>query len=390
MIDRVLPKGVRWVGVLDRDRRTFDELIPLPDGTTYNAYLVTGAEKTALIDTVDPAFTTVLLERLEQEGVKRLDYAVSNHAEQDHSGSLPAVLERVPEAKVVSTPKGRGILSDLLGIAGDRFLPVEDGASLPLGAKTLRFLHFPWAHWPETMVTWLEEDRVLFSCDLFGAHLATAEMVAPGDSAVPAARSYYAEIMMPYRRVIGGNLARVTGLDVDLICPSHGPVLPQPRAVLRAYRAWLLDPPQNRAVIAYVSMHDSTRRMARHLADALALRGVAVDLFDLAQTDLGELASALVDAATIVFGSPTFVAGAHPLVANAAQLIGLLKPKARFAAIFGSYSWGGKMASQISALIQNLELELLEPVVAKGLPKAADLEALEGLADAIAAKHAGL
>jgi len=391
MLSRELQKGIHWVGALDWDRRTFDELIPLPDGTSYNAYLVKGGEKTALIDSVDPAFADVLLDRLAALGVTRLDYVISNHAEQDHSGAIPAVLARYPEAMVVATPRGQGLLMDLLAIPAERCLPAEDGAALELGGRTLRFIHFPWVHWPETMLTWLEQDQVLFSCDLFGAHLAVGDMVAPDDCvALEAAKRYYAEIMMPYRNVIRGNLPRVTVLPVDTICPSHGPVLHRPHAILDAYRGWVSDEPKDRAVIAYASMHASTRVMAQHLAEALIARGVGVDLFNLANADLGKIAIALVDAATIVLGSPTVLGGAHPLVANAAYVANLLKPRARFGAIVGSYGWGGKMVNQLTGLMPNLKLELFEPVIVKGLPKPADLETLDRLAEAIAAKHAGL
>jgi flavorubredoxin len=386
---RALTDGVHWVGVIDWDRRTFDELVPLPDGTSYNAYLVKGGEKTALIDTVDPAFADVLLGRLAALGVSRLDYVVSNHAEQDHSGSIPAVLARHPEAMVVATPKGQGLLADHLAIPADRFLPVEDGATLELGGRTLRFIHFPWVHWPETMLTWLEQDRMLFSCDLFGAHLAAGELLAAEEHAtLDAARRYFAEIMMPYRHVIRGNLPRVAALPVAAICPSHGPVLPRPQAILDAYREWVSDTPGRRTVIAYVSMHDSTRRMAQHLAEALVERGVGVDLLNLATADLGKLAVALVDADTLVLGSPTVVGGAHPLVANAAYVANLLKPRARHGVVIGSYGWGGKTAAQLTALMPVLKLEWLEPVLVKGLPKPADFQALDRLADAIAAKQA--
>ncbi len=391
MLSHELKDGIHAVGALDWDRRLFDELIPTPDGTSYNAYLVRGTEKTALIDTVDPSFTGLLFERLAALGTTRIDYVISNHAEQDHSGSLPAVLERFPEARLVATPKGTALLADLLEVPADRCLAVEDGASLSLGARTLRFVHFPWVHWPETMLTWASEDGVLFSCDLFGAHLAASETPPGGGAlALAAAKRYYAEIMMPFRSLIQAKLPKVADPPIDMICPSHGPVLREPQAMLQAYREWTADEPYNRAVVAYASMHASTQRMIEHLADALVARGVGVDLFNLAHTDLGKLAVALVDAATIVLGSPTVNTGAHPLVANAAFVANLLRPKARFGAIVGSYGWAGKMARQLVEMMPALKLEMFEPVVAKGLPKAEDLAALDRLADAIAVRHAGL
>jgi flavorubredoxin len=391
MLSRTLKPGVHWVGAIDWDRRLFDELIPTPDGTTYNAYLVQGTEKTALVDAVDPAFADVLLARLAALGVRRLDYLVSNHAEQDHSGALPRLLARYPEAKVVATPKGQALLTELLELPPACFLPVEDGATLPLGGRTLHFLHFPWVHWPETMLTWLPEEGLLFSCDLFGGHLAAADADAADDPAVlAAAKRYFAELMMAHRAGLQTNLPRVEALPLEMICPSHGPVLRRPRAVLDAYREWAADAPRNRAVLAYASMHASTQRMVQHLGEALVERGVGVDLFNLAHADLGKLALALVDAATIVLGSPTVNAGAHPLVANAAYVMNLLRPKARYGAVVGSYGWAGKTAKQLAELMPALRLEMFDPIVVKGVPKPADLAALDGLADAIAAKHAGL
>ena len=160
---RKITESVHWVGVVDWDRRLFDSLIPLPDGTTYNAYLVRGSEKTALLDAVDPEFAHVLLSAL--EGVSRIDYVVSHHAEQDHSGAIPQVLARFPEAKVMVTAKAKPMLMDLLHIPEDKFVVVADGETLSLGDKTLKFIHTPWVHWPETMSTYLAEDRILFSCD---------------------------------------------------------------------------------------------------------------------------------------------------------------------------------------------------------------------------------
>ncbi len=175
-VPRQLKPNIYSVGAVDWDRRLFDELIPLPDGTSYNAYLVRGGERTALIDTVDPTMTEVLTKNLHQLEGKDVDYVIVNHAEQDHSGSLPKILDIYPPAKVVCTLKCKGILMDLLLIPGDKFITVEDGETLSLGEKTLEFIHAPWVHWPETMLTYLREDKVLFTCDFLGSHLATSDL----------------------------------------------------------------------------------------------------------------------------------------------------------------------------------------------------------------------
>jgi flavorubredoxin len=386
MKPRPIVDGIISVGAVDWDRRLFDSLIPLPDGTSYNAYLVRGNEKTALLDAVDPSKVEILLENLRD--VPRLDYLVAHHGEQDHSGAIPVVLEKYPEARVLCTPKARDILMDHLGLAADRIVTVADGETLSLGGKTLEFAHTPWVHWPETMCTYLREDRILFSCDFFGSHLAQSDLFVRDESELyPAAKRYFAEIMMPFRTAIRKNLERLRNYPVDFIAPSHGPVHNRPGFILDAYRDWISDQPKNSVVIAYVSMHGSTEKMVGRLVSGLAGRGVAAHQFNLANVDLGKLASELVDAATIVLGSPAVHVGLHPNVAYAAFLANALRPKAKFAALIGSFGWGQKLAEQTLGLLSNLKVEVLPPLLVKGMPKEADLKAVEDLAGTIAQKH---
>ena len=388
MRPREIKAGVYSVGAVDWDRRLFDALIPLPDGTSYNAYLIKGSDKAALIDTVNPPMGDVLTDNLDQMGVADIDYVIANHAEQDHSGSLPCIIEKYPRARVVTTEKCKGMLIDLLGIRADFFTTVTDGETLSLGDRTLEFIHAPWVHWPETMLTYLKEDRILFPCDLFGSHLATADLYVADEGRVyEATKRYYAEIMMPFRPSIKKHLERLAGYAIDIIAPSHGPLYDRPDFILNAYRSWVLDEPKNVVVLPYISMHGSTRKMVEYLVSALVQRGVTVQQFDLSVTDLGKLAMALVDAATIVIGAPTVLAGAHPGVAYAALLANALRPKLRFASVIGSYSWGGKTVEQLAGLISSLKVEILEPVLGKGFPKEAEFKALEELADTIAQKH---
>jgi len=385
---RQLRPNVFSIGAIDWDRRLFDELIPLPEGTTYNAYVVKGSDKIALLDTVDPAKNQTLMGNLVSLGIDKIDYIVAHHAEQDHSGSIPDILMLYPGAKVVTNAKCRSMLIDLLHVEEDRFLVVEDNAALPLGGKTLRFIYTPWVHWPETMCTYLEEDKVLFSCDFFGAHLAESNLfVADEPLVLEAAKRYYAEIMMPFRPAIRKNLEKVDALDVEIIAPSHGPVYDNPRLIVDAYKDWVSDNVKNEVVLAYVSMHESTQKMAEHLTAALIERGITVRPFNLTVTDLGKLAIALVDAATVVLGSPTVLTGAHPKAAYAALVANALRPKTRFASIIGSFGWAGKMAEQLAGLIGNLKVEVIPPVVAKGHPKDEDFLALDKLADEILDRH---
>jgi len=387
MKPRKLKANVYWVGAVDWDRRLFDELIPLPDGTSYNAYLIKGSEKTALIDTVDPTMTNFLTSNLQLLKVKNIDYIIANHAEQDHSG-VPQILKLYPNAKVIATPKCKDLLMELLLIPEDKIVTVEDGETLSLGDKTLEFIHAPWVHWPETMLTYLREDKILFTCDLFGSHLATSDLYVADEAAVyEAAKRYYAEIMMPFRTVIRRNLEKIKDLQIEIIAPSHGPIYDKPNFIVEAYKEWVYTPPKNIVVLPYVSMHGSTKKMVEYLVTALVERGITVKQFNLTKTDIGKLAMALVDAATIVVGSPTVLVGPHPKVIYAVYLANALRPKLKFASIIGSYGWGGRTVEQIKGMLSNLKVELLEPVVIRGFPKEDDFRALNRLADEIVNKH---
>jgi flavorubredoxin len=384
----MLKKNVYSVGAVDWDRRLFDELIPLPDGTSYNSYIIKANGKIALIDTVDPTMTDVLMRNLDELDVEKVDFVIINHAEQDHSGSLPAVLSRFPEAIVACTPKCKPMLMELLLIPEHKIKAVEDGKTISLGDKTLEFIHAPWVHWPETMFTYLREDRILFTCDFFGSHLATSDLFVTDEAAVyEGAERYYAEIMMPFRAVIPKHLERIKPLQIDIIATSHGPIYDRPKFIIDAYTDWVMGEPKNIVVLPYTSMHGSTRAMVEYFVDALAAKGIKVKQFDLARTDIGKLAMALVDAATIIVGTPQVLFGPHPNVAHAVFLANILHPKLRFASVIGSYGWGGKMLENITAMIPNLKIELIPPVVIKGYPKEQDYKALDGLAQAIFDKH---
>ncbi|MGC9362917.1 MAG: FprA family A-type flavoprotein, partial [Candidatus Syntrophosphaera sp.] len=248
MKPREIRPGVHFLGAQDWNRRLFDSLIPLPDGTSYNAYLVRGTDKTALIDSVDPAMDYVLAEQLVD--VDQIDYIVSQHTEQDHSGMIPMLLTLFPEATVVCSTKAKSLLMDHLHIPEESIMAVKEGDAIDLGGKTLRFIETPWVHWPETMSTYLPEEKILFTCDFLGSHIATSEMYAGEDPLViEAAKRYYAEIMMPFRPMVKNNLKKIRELDFDLVAPSHGPMHDHPELIISAYEKWVADKPENLVVI---------------------------------------------------------------------------------------------------------------------------------------------
>jgi len=380
--------GIHCVGANDWDRRLFDALIPIPYGTSYNSYLIKGSEKTALVDTVDPAMWDVLNENLNRLGVEKIDYVIANHAEQDHAGSLPYILEKYPEATLICSPRCKGMLIDHLMVPEERIITVPDRENISLGDRTLEFIHAPWVHWPETMLTYLKEDKILFPCDFFGSHLATDDMyVTDEPKTIHIAKTYYAEIMMPYRTTIEKNMLKLKEYDIEIIAPSHGPAFDKPESILDSYHHWVFDDPENIVMIPYISMHGSTRKMVEYFIEALEKRDVRVKRFNLAAPELAELAVALVDAATIVIGTPTVLAGPHPNAVYAAFLANALRPKLKFASIIGSYGWGGRTVDVLATTIPNLKVEILDPVLAKGYPKEADYQALDNLAGTIAEKH---
>jgi flavorubredoxin len=383
--------GINNVGAIDWDRRLFDALIPLPDGTSYNCYLVQGSEKTALIDTVDPSMDYVLTDNLDQLHINKIDYVICHHAEQDHAGMIPMILELYPDAKIVCTPKCKDMIKDLLHVDDNMIVTVGDKETLSLGNRTLEFIHTPWVHWPETMVSYLREDKVLFSCDFFGSHVATSTLYVQDECQVyEAAKRYFGEIMMPFRTNIQKNLDKLKDYQIEVIAPSHGPAYNKPQFIIEAYKSWVYDEPKNIVLLPYVSMHGSTREMVNYLVEALMKRGVIVKQFDLTVTEAGKLAIALVDAATLVLATPTVLTGPHPLAANVAFLANALRPNLKFASIIGSYLWASRAVEQITGMIPNLKVEVLEPVYIKGMPREEDFKALDKLADLIAQKHRDL
>jgi flavorubredoxin len=391
MAARTIQPGIHSVGAIDWDRRLFDSLIPLPLGTSYNAYLVQGEAKTALIDTVEPALVKELFTNLDELGVQKLDYIVCHHAEQDHSGSIPAVLARFPGAKVVTNQKCMDLLATHLRVPAEVCEIVADGAVLDLGGRTLQFMFAPWVHWPETMFSFLREDRVLFTCDFFGSHFATGTLYADDEHHVYlSAKRYYAEIMMPFRQKYPAYLQKVEAMAPRIIAPSHGPIYRRPEFILDAYKDWISDKVKNEALIGYVSMHGSTKVMVDRLVHRLVASGVNVKQFDLATIDIGELAMALVDAATLVLATPTVLSGPHPAAVYAAYLTGAIKPKLRHAVIIGSQAWGGKTVDILKGMLAGLKLEMFDPLMSKGLPTPEDLAAVDRLADTIQARHAAL
>ena len=383
-----IKNNIYYCGLNDCDRRIFDELIPLEHGTSYNSYLVKGSEKTAIIDTMYPPKTTEYIKRLVENQIGKVDYIVANHGEQDHSGSIPALLEKYPNAMVLTNPKCAENIKSMLHVPAEKIRVIADGEEVSLGDKTLKFIFVPGVHWPDTMFTYIKEDNVICTCDFLGAHYTFSDVFAQESSELyKSAKRYYAEIMMPFRMMCKRYTKMIQDMNVDMILPSHGPVHKNPDYILDAYADWTSDEPKNLVVLPYVSMYNSTKEMIDYLAEKLEAKGVKTFKFDIVDDDLGDLAMELVDAATIAMGTSMVLAGPHPMAVNVAYLAAVLRPKAKFATLLGSYGWGGKLFDVIADLLAPLKLDLIEPLQVKGKPTEEDFKKLDIMAESIYEKH---
>lgn len=379
-------ENVFFCGLPDKNRKLFDQLVPLPQGTTYNAYVVKGSEKVALIDTMYEKLRGEFVDMIAASGLK-IDYIISNHAEPDHSGSIGALLEKFPQAVVYASPKCAENLKNMLHIPEAKIKVVSEGEELPLGGKTLRFMITPWVHWPDTMFTYLVEDKLLFSCDFFGAHYTKNDLWADCTSGLAeAAKRYYAEIMMPFRNFCVKYLKMVKALEPKMILPSHGPVYDHPEFILNLYEDWTSERVAKKILLPYVSMYDNTREMVDYLENILQAEGVTVVKADLIEADEGEIAMELIDAAGVVFGTSMVLTGPHPKTVYAAYLINILRPKIKFYTVVGSFGWGGNLTAPVDAMFTLTKSEKLDGVIVKGKPRVEDFKALDNLANTLLQK----
>lgn len=388
-----IKNSVYYCGLNDCERKIFDELIPLEHGTTYNSYLVKGSEKVAIIDTMYPKKTDIYLKNLDENGIDHVDYIIANHGEQDHSGSIPALLEKYPNAVVITNAVCKNNIIEMLHVDESKIQVIKNNDELSLGDKTLRFMIAPGVHWPDTMFTYIVEDNLLCTCDFLGAHFTfkDGDIFAPDNEELEhSAKRYYAEIMMPFRTVCKKYTKQVKELNPEMILPSHGPIYKNPKFILDLYDDWASDEGKNLVLLPYVSMYGSTEEMVDYLIKKLNEKGIQTEKFDIVTGDLGDLAMGLVDATTIILGSSMVLAGPHPMAANIAYLANLLRPKAKIASFVGSYGWGGNLFGKLGEMLSGLKLEVIEPLLVKGKPSVTDFNKLDDMVNEIYNKHKAL
>ncbi len=355
---------ISWVGAIDWNLRDFHGF-ETPRGTTYNAYLVTGAEKTALVDTVKVPFVPELLARIESvASLDSIDYIVVNHVEPDHNGGLRLVMEACPNAKIVASAGGvRGIAEYHGSDLGASTVGADD--TLDLGGVTLKFLPMPMVHWPDSMFTYCPEQSCLMPNDAFGQHLASSARFADEiglDLVVEEAITYYANILMPLGAQVAKAVSKVveTGWVCKTIAPSHG-VIWRERDIptlLDTYGRCASGDTLDKLVVAYGTMWGSTDVLAREIADGATATGVEVKLFDLAATPYAHVTRHLIDARALLLGSPTLHHGMLHRPAGYLQYLAGLKPAGKVAGAFGSFGWSSGATKQMSARLEEIGFEL--------------------------------
>ena len=383
MAIKKIANDIYTIQTFDWDKQSFDNILKTPKGTTYNSFLIMD-EKNILIDSTEPSKAKELLENLKSLDIK-IDYIVSQHAEQDHSGAIPTLLKEYPNAKIIGTKPAKELLENLLGIPQKKIITIEDGESLQTGQHQLKFIVTPWVHWPDTMVTYLSPEGILFSCDFFGSHLASTKTISEPEDIKEEAKRYYAHIMMPFAQMIQKNLDKLKDLKIEMIAPSHGPIIEKPEVIVDFYKKWSTET-SKKVVIAYVSMHGSTKLMVEHLTKTLLDLNVNLRVLNLANTDSSEIIMELVDSAALIIASPTVLTRPHPLVASTLYLVNMLKPPIKYFALIGSYGWGTLIEKETKKLLSTINVEFLDPVLVKGQPLREDFERLDKLAHEIKEK----
>ncbi|GAB4369413.1 MAG: FprA family A-type flavoprotein [Deltaproteobacteria bacterium] len=379
-----LAKQVHWVGAKDPGLTVFDIVIPTGHGTTYNAYLVRGSEKTALIDCVKHPFAGELFRNIEEHlPVEKLDAVVINHSEPDHAGGLVDLLGRNPEVTVYLSRSAKTFVDNLVH-AGYAFHLVNDGDELDLGGKTLRFLNAPFLHWPDTILTYLVEDRILFPCDFLGAHYASEahfndELEKP-EEARRAFEFYYATIMRPYKEHILKAIEKVRALPVEMIAPSHGPILRKdPLSYLDWYeeRASVLSRVTEKKVpIVYASAYGNTALMAERVADGVRAAGLVPVLMNSVEVPMHGIIDEIEQSAGFLIGTPTLNSNVpQPILMLIASLV-YLNVRGMRASVFGSYGWSGEAVKTVQDILTSMRIKVApDPVRVRMSPSESDLAA---------------
>jgi anaerobic nitric oxide reductase flavorubredoxin len=386
-----LAEGINWVGVVDWNLRDFHGYTTRR-GATYNAYLISD-EKTALVDTVKHTFSSELLRKIcEIADPEKIDYIIINHLEKDHSSSLPIIAKYAKNATVIASPRGKEAIIEHYG-ADFCIETVKTGDELKLGKRRLRFIEAPMLHWPDSMFTYVVEDKILMPNDAFGQHFATSERFddeVDEHVLMEEAKTYYSNILMPLAPLIMRKLQEVTqmGIPIEMIAPSHGLIWrSNPSKIIKAYLDWSSGASVNKVVIVYDTMWGSTDMMARTITEGVASQGVDVKLMKLRAANTADIITEILEAKAVVVGSPTLHNGIFPTLGGFLTHITGLKPKGKLWGFFGSYGWGGGAVRGMKEIAQKAGFEIYEPSIeVRFVPDQEDLKKCFEFGQQIAAK----
>ncbi len=361
--------GIWYVGINDRKKSLFENNWPLPYGVSYNSYLITD-EKNVLIDTIEYGSDSSYLCRISTllEG-KSLDYLVVNHMEPDHSSMLKEVLRVYPNVKVVGNAQTFKMLKNYFNLSAENFHEVKDGDSIELGKRTLRFYLVPWVHWPETMVTFEESSKTLFSCDAFGGFGALDGGIFDYQNDfeeifLPEMRRYFSNIVAKYCLPVQKAIAKLGGLDIKTIAPSHGLIWKEkPGKVVEFYNRWSRYEAENGVVIAYASMYGNVERVADTIGHAFADSGLRVRVIDVTKTEVSYILSDIWRYKALILGTCAYNGKMHPMMAHLCNEINLITPKEKVFGIFGGSTWNGAGVKDLRKFAEENKFDIIEPVV---------------------------
>ncbi len=369
--DRIIDitNDVKWIGILDYDIRSFDIVMSTDHGTTYNSYFI-NAEKKAIIDVAKEKFSETYMKKLMSvTNPAEIKYIILNHTEPDHSGSLKHILKLAPEATVVGSGNAIRYLEDILNIPF-RSQTVKDGDIIDLGNKTLKFIAAPNLHWPDSIYTYLEQDRILFTCDSFGAHYCSYGMEDDlTEEYLEAHRYYFDLILRPFSRFMTRAIDRIRPLDIRFICPGHGPILEKNRehivSLTEKYASQYIQATgvkeKKRIMIAYVSAYGYTKKAAGIIASAInGSSDFIVDVIDIEEMGAGEMESSLIASDALLIGSPTINQNTLLPVYKLLSVVNPIRDKGKLAGAFGSYGWSGEAPGIIIEALRNLKLKIFE------------------------------
>ncbi|AIJ06001.1 flavodoxin/nitric oxide synthase [Methanocaldococcus bathoardescens] len=372
-----IKKDIFWVGVIDWEIRNFHGYIT-PNGSTYNSYLIKDKEN-VLIDTAKDYMFNELINGISNViNPKDIDYVVVNHVEKDHSGCVDKIVE-ISGATVITNEKGKENLSYYYDIKGWDFTVVDTGDEISIGKRTLKFIKTPMLHWPDNMLTYCKEDKILFSNDAFGQHIASSERFdyEIGDEIFEHAKEYFANILMPYKMLISDVINSVKKLDIELICPSHGIIWKEyTNEIIGKYFDWANNKMENKAVIAYDTMYNSTKKIAHAIAEGLIDSGVKVKLYRISETPMNIIMREILDAKYVLIGSPTLNRNVYPEVGKFLSYMECIRPIDKIGVAFGSYGWMECATEKIKRVFENLGFEIVddECLTVRFVPKEENLK----------------